>query len=105
MEQQGELTEEMLEAALEASDESLDDLRLARLAPLSILKILPTEKLHEQAHMMTLEKDEEFTLNADRLFRILRARSENTHEFSLVKKQAEELASALFPDLSAQHNL
>ena len=40
LEQQGEPTEEMLEAALEASDESLDDLRLARLAPLAILKVL-----------------------------------------------------------------
>jgi hypothetical protein len=39
MEQQGELTEEMLEAALDANDESLDDLRLARLAPLAILKV------------------------------------------------------------------
>lgn len=39
MEQQGELAEEMLEAALDASDESLDDLRLARLAPLAILKV------------------------------------------------------------------
>jgi len=39
LEQQGELTEEMLEAALDASDESLDDLRLARLAPLAILKV------------------------------------------------------------------
>lgn len=39
LEQQGELTEEMLEAALDASDESLDDLRLARLAPLTILKV------------------------------------------------------------------
>ncbi|KAG0374542.1 hypothetical protein BGX24_010270, partial [Mortierella sp. AD032] len=38
MEQQGELTEERVEAALETSDEALDDLRLARLVPLSILK-------------------------------------------------------------------
>lgn len=39
LEQQGELTEDMLEAALDASDESLDDLRLGRLAPLAILKV------------------------------------------------------------------
>ena len=39
LEEQGELTEEMLEAALDASDESLDDLRLARLAPFAILKV------------------------------------------------------------------
>ncbi|KAG0272787.1 hypothetical protein BGZ95_011427 [Linnemannia exigua] len=39
MEQQGELTEERVEAALEASDEALDDMRLARLVPLSILKM------------------------------------------------------------------
>ncbi|KAF9292856.1 hypothetical protein BGZ88_006040 [Linnemannia elongata] len=49
LEQQGELTEEMLEAALDASDESLDDLRLGRLAPLAILKTLPVEQLKEQA--------------------------------------------------------
>ncbi|KAG0283168.1 hypothetical protein BGZ96_012466, partial [Linnemannia gamsii] len=72
MEQQGELTEEMLEAALEASDESLDDLRLARLAPLAILKTLPIEQLEEQVHLSVL-KSSEFVPAAGRLNRLLRS--------------------------------
>ncbi|KAF8931628.1 hypothetical protein BGZ47_011744 [Haplosporangium gracile] len=104
MEQQGELTEEMLEAALDASDESLDDLRLARLAPLAILKTLPTEPLQEQVHMLTT-KDSEFASITERLNRLLQLRVSNANEFGLVKKQAEELAGDLFPNLSSQHSL
>ncbi|KAF9127478.1 hypothetical protein BGW39_005845 [Mortierella sp. 14UC] len=104
MEHQGELTEEMVEAALEASDESLDDLRLTRLVPLSILKILPTEQLQEQVHALTLKDGELAGIN-ERIFRILRSRFENADEFGSVRKQAEELAGNLFPSLLSQHNL
>ncbi|KAF9143662.1 hypothetical protein BG015_000355, partial [Linnemannia schmuckeri] len=82
MEQQGELTEEMLEAALDASDESLDDLRLARLAPLAILKTLPTEQLQEQVHLLT-SKDSEFVSVAERLNQLLHLRVSNANEFGL----------------------
>ncbi|KAK3831284.1 MAG: hypothetical protein JOS17DRAFT_139217 [Linnemannia elongata] len=103
LEQQGELTEEMLEAALDASDESLDDLRLARLAPLTILKTLPIEQLEGQVHLLTT-KDNEFLSVAKRLNRLLRSRANNANEFGSVKKQAEELSGDLFPHLSPQHN-
>lgn len=65
LEQQGELTEKMLEAALDASDESLDDLRLARLAPLAILKV-PISFLvfHD------FEKSVHRTNNTDHFFRV-----------------------------------
>ncbi|KAF9339681.1 hypothetical protein BGZ91_005104 [Linnemannia elongata] len=99
LEQQGELTEEMLEAALDASDESLDDLRLGRLAPLAILKTLPVEQLKEQVHLLTT-KDNEFVSVAERLSRLLRSRVNNANEFGSVKKQAEELAGDLSPDLN-----
>ncbi|KAK5816080.1 hypothetical protein F5H01DRAFT_200200 [Linnemannia elongata] len=99
LEQQGELTEEMLEAALDASDESLDDLRLGRLAPLAILKALPVEQLKEQVHLLTT-KDSEFVSVAERLSRLLRSRVNNANEFGSVKKQAEELAGDLSPDLN-----
>jgi hypothetical protein len=39
MEQQGSVTEQILEDALETSDDALEDLRLARLSPLLILKV------------------------------------------------------------------
>lgn len=99
LEQQGELTEDMLEAALDASDESLDDLRLGRLAPLAILKTLPVEQLKEQVHLLTT-KDNEFVSVAERLSRLLRSRVNNANEFGSVKKQAEELAGDLSPDLN-----
>ncbi|OAQ36020.1 hypothetical protein K457DRAFT_132014 [Linnemannia elongata AG-77] len=99
LEQQGELTEEMLEAALDASDESLDDLRLGRLAPLAILKTLPVEQLKEQVHLLTT-KDNGFVSVAERLSRLLRSRVNNANEFGSVKKQAEELAGDLSPDLN-----
>lgn len=38
MEQQGTLTEEMVKNAVEASDEAFDDLQLARVLPMLILK-------------------------------------------------------------------
>ncbi|KAK3846194.1 MAG: hypothetical protein J3R72DRAFT_434334 [Linnemannia gamsii] len=98
MEQQGELTEERVEAALETSDEALDDLRLARLVPLSILKMLPSDELQQQVQTLSV-KESEFAPIAERLFRVLCSRYENANEFGLIKKQAEELAGSLFPDL------
>ncbi|KAF9140902.1 hypothetical protein BGX30_005808 [Mortierella sp. GBA39] len=100
LEQQGELTEEMLEAALDASDESLDDLRLARLAPLAILKTLPIEQLDEVSLLTT--KDNELVSVAERLNQLLRSRVNNASEFGSVKKQAKELAGDLLRYLSSQ---
>ncbi|KAF9540243.1 hypothetical protein EC957_004445 [Mortierella hygrophila] len=100
LEQQGELTEEMLEAALDASDESLDDLRLARLAPLAILKTLPIEQL--DVRLLTT-KDNELEPVAERLNQLLRSRVSSASEFGSVKNQAKELAGDLFPYLSSQH--
>jgi hypothetical protein len=39
MEQQGMLSEDLLESALETTDDALEDLRLARLSPLLVLKV------------------------------------------------------------------
>ncbi|KAG0018956.1 hypothetical protein BGZ81_010012 [Podila clonocystis] len=39
MERQGEVSESLLDAALEASDEGLDDLRMLRILPFTILKV------------------------------------------------------------------
>ncbi|KAF9329525.1 hypothetical protein BG006_007389, partial [Podila minutissima] len=38
MERQGEVSESLLEAAMEASDEGLDDLRMSRILPFTVLK-------------------------------------------------------------------
>lgn len=39
MERQGEVSESLLEAAMEASDEGLDDLRMSRILPFTVLKV------------------------------------------------------------------
>lgn len=39
MERQGEVSESLLEAAMEASDEGLDDLRMSRILPFTALKV------------------------------------------------------------------
>ncbi|KAF9925781.1 hypothetical protein FBU30_004487 [Linnemannia zychae] len=71
MEQQDVLTEEALESALEVSDEAFDDLRLSRLVPLNILKVIPNEELQDQVRRLIESKENELRLVADHLFRAL----------------------------------
>ncbi|KAG0238329.1 hypothetical protein BGW42_005562 [Actinomortierella wolfii] len=72
LEQQGSLTTEDLEQAVEASDEAIDDLRYSRLSPLLILKTIPPDG------------------------------TDNPIEFNHVKQMAFALMPSMFPDSSLE---
>ncbi|KAK3810756.1 MAG: hypothetical protein J3Q66DRAFT_55266 [Benniella sp.] len=97
MEHQGMLSEDLLESALETTDEALEDLRLARLSPLLVLKAMPAfgfARLYKNGGGPTpLEVN-----IRDRMSKSLISRYENKLEFSLVRTLAKAVFHGMFPD-------
>ncbi|KAF9349187.1 hypothetical protein BGX34_001979 [Mortierella sp. NVP85] len=97
MEQQGMLSEDLLESALETTDDALEDLRLARLSPLLVLKAVPAfgfARLYKNGGGPT-----ELEINIrDRMSKSLISRYENKLEFSLVRTLAKALFHGMSPD-------
>ncbi|KAF9979350.1 hypothetical protein BGZ73_000044 [Actinomortierella ambigua] len=98
LEQQGALTTEELEQAVEASDEAIDDLRYARLSPLLILKTIPPEgyiKLFRGSSAETKAL-------SHRTLAALKIRAENPVEFNHVKQMSFALIPSMFPNSSLE---
>ncbi|KAI1320638.1 Polynucleotide 5'-hydroxyl-kinase grc3 [Mortierella claussenii] len=101
LEQQGILTEDTLEAALDVCDEALDDLRLARLSPLLILKTIPSEAIAQEGnHVNESDSDDEIRSLRRRTFEALKARTDNPLEFQLARELAKDVSQGMFPDFS-----
>ncbi|KAG0249109.1 hypothetical protein BG011_009573 [Mortierella polycephala] len=103
MEKQGVVTEDMLDHALEASDEAIDELRLARLSPLLILKTVPPYAIArylKTADVMSAGDGVESI--SHKITRVLKSRSENELEFGLVRKLALGILHGMFPDSSLE---
>ncbi|KAG0265983.1 hypothetical protein DFQ27_000233 [Actinomortierella ambigua] len=98
LEQQGTVTVDELEQAVEASDEAIDDLRYARLSPLLILKTIPPEgyiKLFQGT-------SEDIKVLSQRALAALKSRTENPVEFNHVKQMAFALMPSMFPNSSLE---
>ncbi|KAF9381500.1 hypothetical protein CPB97_007716 [Podila verticillata] len=96
MERQGEVSESLLEAAMEASDEGLDDLRMSRTLPFTVLKAIPMA-LYMQA-LSTLEQRGEDVSIRTCLKPLLTSRTENDHEFNRVRELAAETLKDMFSE-------
>ncbi|KAF8979196.1 hypothetical protein BGZ46_005705 [Entomortierella lignicola] len=101
MESQGTVTEEILEEALESSDESVEDLRLARLSSLLILKTIPSRGFSLTSKMAIDSGNDENSISS-RMTRALQTRSENPLEFSFVRTLAKAVMHVMFPDSSLE---
>lgn len=95
MEQQGSVTEQILEDALETSDDALEDLRLARLSPLLILKSIPIVGLTQEFKRNPCASEDNIP---DRMSRALRVRFDNQLEFSVVRTMAKAAHYGMHPD-------
>ncbi|KAF9586351.1 hypothetical protein BGW38_006553 [Lunasporangiospora selenospora] len=103
LEQQGVLTESMLEEALEASDEALDDLRLSRLSPLLILKTIPAQGFVRVFRSLESESGPlDVKAVPSQLSKVLETRTDNELEFSLVRKLALAIKHGIYPDSSLE---
>ncbi|KAF9178213.1 hypothetical protein BGZ50_007966 [Haplosporangium sp. Z 11] len=103
MEQQGVVTEDMLDHALEASDEAIDELRLSRLSPLLILKTVPSYAIARYLKTIDVMRTDDGVESLSRkITRVLKSRSENELEFGLVRKLALGTLQGMFPDSSLE---
>ncbi|KAI9231620.1 MAG: hypothetical protein BYD32DRAFT_430373, partial [Podila humilis] len=94
MERQGDVSESLLEAAMEASDEGLDDLRMSRILPFTILKAIPMT-LYIQAFSTLEQRGEDVSIRTC-LKPLLTLRTENDHEFNRVRELAAETLKDMF---------
>ncbi|KAI8603066.1 hypothetical protein EDD21DRAFT_49941 [Dissophora ornata] len=103
MDGQGVLTEDMLNNALETSDEALDYLRLARLSPLLILKTVSSRGFADEYKIIsTADLRSQIDSIPERMLASLRSRSDNRLEFSMVKTLAKTICHDMFPDSSLE---
>ncbi|KAG0245254.1 hypothetical protein BGW41_002723 [Actinomortierella wolfii] len=98
LEQQGSLTTEDLEQAVEASDEAIDDLRYSRLSPLLILKTIPPDGYISLFRGATAET----VALSQRALTALKIRTDNPIEFNHVKQMAFALMPSMFPNSSLE---
>ncbi|KAG0357350.1 hypothetical protein BG005_003627 [Podila minutissima] len=96
MERQGEVSESLLEAAMEASDEGLDDLRMSRILPFTVLKTF-SAALYAQTFITLEQQGEDMSIRV-LLKSLLTSRTENDLEFTRVRELAANTLEDLFSD-------
>ncbi|KAF9436763.1 hypothetical protein BGZ76_003036 [Entomortierella beljakovae] len=87
---QGPATEEMLEDAIEASDESIDDLRFSRLSPILMLKTIPA-----QAFSLVLKKAYLRELSTQ-MQSMLESKCTNQLEFGAIRALSKSIVVEMF---------
>ncbi|KAF9940481.1 hypothetical protein BGZ65_006919 [Modicella reniformis] len=101
MEEQGVVTEDLLERALDVSDYALEDLQLVRLSPLLILKAIPTTGFSREYKNSGSTGSEDNNIQ-DRMSNALASRYENMLEFVVVRTMAKTVFHSMFSDSSLE---
>ncbi|KAF9397683.1 hypothetical protein BGX21_008605 [Mortierella sp. AD011] len=102
MQYQGALTEETLEGALESCDEAIDDLRLARLSPLLMLKTIPAHGFTREFRKLRPIEGGESKSISYQMLQALKSRSDNQMEFSIVRTLSKTVMQGIFPESSLE---